>query len=135
MSYEFSLRRRILFGDCDPAGVIYTPRISDFVVEATHDFLAARLGGPAVRTMMAMGILPPARALNVEFLNLLSWDEQIDITVAVAELGQSSIHLAVEALNAQGQPAFRARMTYVCISPKTRRPVAIPKPLRVALAF
>jgi acyl-CoA thioesterase FadM len=34
----FKTTRTILFGDCDPGGVIYTPRVAHFVVEATHEF-------------------------------------------------------------------------------------------------
>ena len=30
---------QVMFGDCDPAGIVYTPRISYFVIEAVHDFL------------------------------------------------------------------------------------------------
>ena len=37
---HFVIRRRIRFGDCDPGGVIYTPRLSYLIVEAVLDFLA-----------------------------------------------------------------------------------------------
>jgi len=36
MNKEFIVHRKILFGDCDPAGVLYTPRIGYFVVEAVY---------------------------------------------------------------------------------------------------
>ena len=62
---HFVIRRRIRFGDCDPGGVIYTPRLSYLIVEAVLDFLASRLGGPAERRIIDMGIFPPARSLSI----------------------------------------------------------------------
>ena len=75
----FTTTRTILFGDCDPAGIVYTPRIAYFVIEAIHEFLSDRLGGEGLRKVFAMGILPPARALSIEFLSSMTWDEVISI--------------------------------------------------------
>lgn len=80
---SFRTSRVILFGDCDPGGIVYTPRIAHFVVEASLDFLSHALGGPAARRLFGMGVLPPARALSTEFLHPMTWDEVIDIEVLV----------------------------------------------------
>lgn len=129
----FRTRRVILFGDCDPGGVVYTPRIAHFVVEAELDFLSHALGGPAARQLFAMGILPPARALSIEFLQPMAWDDAIDIEVSVEKIGEHSFTLLVSAFNAAGANTFRAAITQVAISPETRRPVPLPLELRAAL--
>ena len=72
MQSPFKVMRRVLFGDCDPAGFIYASRIACFVVEATLEFLTARLGTPAERRILKLGILPPARDLSIEFLSPLT---------------------------------------------------------------
>jgi acyl-CoA thioesterase FadM len=132
-SMAFQTSRVILFGDCDPGGVVYTPRIAHFVVEACLDFLSHALGGPAARRLFALGILPPARALSIEFLHPMVWDEVIAIEVVVERLGEHSFTLAVDAANAEGTRTFRASITQVTISPETRRPVPLPLELRTAL--
>lgn len=132
-SMPFQTSRVILFGDCDPGGVVYTPRIAHFVVEACLDFLSHALGGPAARRLFALGILPPARALSIEFLHPMVWDEVIAIEVVVERLGEHSFTLAVDAANAEGTRTFRATITQVTISPETRRPVPLPLELRTAL--
>jgi hypothetical protein len=66
---SFTTGRVVLFGDCDAGGAVYTPRISDFVIEAALEFLSFALGAPAARAIMAMGVLPPARVLSIEFLH------------------------------------------------------------------
>jgi len=37
---SFTTGRVVLFGDCDAGGAVYTPRISDFVIEAALEFLS-----------------------------------------------------------------------------------------------
>ncbi|WP_220815071.1 acyl-CoA thioesterase [Pseudomonas paralcaligenes] len=130
----FITTRTVLFGDCDPAGIVYTPRIAYFVIEAIHEFLSHRLGGEGLRKVFAMGILPPARALSVEFLSPMTWDEVIDIEVRSEAPGTTSFSFAVEGRQASGEVTFRASMTQVCISPESRQPIALPDALRQALA-
>ncbi|HUP48245.1 MAG TPA: thioesterase family protein [Thermoanaerobaculia bacterium] len=130
----FTTKRRIRFGDCDPGGVIYTPRLGYFVVEAVLDFLSERLGGPAERQILNMGVLPPARALSVEFLKPLEWDAEVEIEVGVLELRSHEITYSVVGKLMSGEKAFVARLKQVFISPETRRPVQIPDALRRALS-
>ncbi|MEO4045846.1 thioesterase family protein [Pseudomonas sp. CAU 1711] len=130
---HFVTERRILFGDCDPAGIVYTPRITYFIIEAVHDFLTHVLGGPAIREIFAMGILPPARALSIEFLAPMIWDEIIHIEVSTAELTTTSFTFSVEARNAEDEITFRSTFTQVSISPESKRPIPLPQALRNAL--
>ena len=92
----FTTTRTILFGDCDPAGIVYTPRIAYFVIEAIHEFLSDRLGGEGLRKVFAMGILPPACALSIEFLSPMTWDEVISIEVGSEAPGTTSFGFVVE---------------------------------------
>lgn len=129
----FKTVRVVLFGDCDPAGFIYTPRVAHFVVEAGLEFLSHALGAPAARRMFALGILPPARSLSIEFLHPMAWDERIEIAVSVREIREHSFSLAFVASNDAGAETFRATIAQVCVSPESRRPVPLPIELRSAL--
>lgn len=130
---SFATTRTVLFGDCDPAGIVYTPRIAYFVIEAIHEFLSHRLGGEGLRKIFALGILPPARALTVDFLSPMTWDEVIDIEVRSDTPGTTSFGFAVEGRQATGEVTFRASMTQVCIDPESKQPIALPEALRQAL--
>jgi acyl-CoA thioesterase FadM len=129
----FITTRTVLFGDCDPAGIVYTPRIAYFVIEAIHEFLSHRLGGEGLRKLFAMGILPPARAFSVEFLSPMTWDEVIDIEVRSEAPGTTSFGFTVEGRQASGEVTFCATMTQVCIDPESKQPIALPDALRQAL--
>ena len=129
----FRISRVILFGDCDPGGVVYSPRVAHFVVEAGLAFLSYALAGPAARRLFSMNILPPARALSIEFLHPMVWDESIEIEVSAERVGEHSFTLLLTASNAEGSKTFRASITQVTISPETKRPVPLPFELRAAL--
>jgi acyl-CoA thioesterase FadM len=129
----FKTHRTVNFGDCDPAGVIYTPRVGHFIVEAVLEFQAWLLGGPAARSILAMGILPPAKALSVVFIAPLTWDDQIELAVCCTAIGDTSFTCQVLARRPGGDAVFSGTLTQVCVSPESRRPVAIPTALRDAL--
>ncbi|PJH87667.1 MULTISPECIES: acyl-CoA thioesterase [Pseudomonas] len=126
--------RTVLFGDCDPAGVVYTPRFSYFSVEAIHVALDEWLGTPGLRTLMGFEILPPVRAMSMEFLMPLTWDDELSIKVSVAKLGVHSFTFLVEGFIVNGPLSFVANVTHVCVSPETKEVVAVPAQLRALLS-
>lgn len=126
--------RTILFGDCDPAGVVYTPRFSYFTVEAIYSALDSWLGAPGLRTLMSFDVLPPVRAMSLELLRPLTWDDELSIKVSVDTLGTHSFTFLVEAFLNSDILSFTANVTHVCISPETKEVVAIPAALRALLS-
>lgn len=126
--------RTILFGDCDPAGVVYTPRFSYFAVEAIYGALDKWLGTPGLRTLMGFDVLPPVRAMSLELLTPLTWDDELNIKVSVAKLGVHSFTFLVEGFVGNETLSFVANVTHVCVSPETKDIVAIPAPLRALLS-
>ncbi|MDF9616395.1 acyl-CoA thioesterase [Pseudomonas entomophila] len=122
--------RAVLFGDCDPAGVVYTPQYSFFVVEAIYSALDTWAGAPGLRNLMALDILPPVRAMSLELLSPVTWDDVLHIKVSVEKLGSSSFTFLVEGRVEDGQPAFRCSVTHVCICAATKITVDMPATLR-----
>jgi acyl-CoA thioesterase FadM len=130
---SFSVQRTILFGDCDPGGVVYSPRVADFVVEAALEFMSKRLGVPAARNALQTGVLPPARLLSIEYLQLMAYDDRIEIRVEVEYVGEHSYALAINARKLDQTLTFRARLVQVCIAADTLKPITVPASLRAAL--
>ena len=132
MSKAFIVKRKIRFGDCDPGGVLYTPRISYFVVEAILDFVAECFGAPAEKSLMSLGILPPTRAFQVEFLKPMAWDDELEMRVSLQEIRTHAFVFSVNGFVLSDQ-VFAAELTQVCIHPKTKHPVKVPAKLREVL--
>ncbi|MNM77448.1 acyl-CoA thioesterase [Pseudomonas alkylphenolica] len=127
------VKRKVLFGDCDPEGIVYTPRFSYFVIEAVHDALSVWLSGPGLRTLLGFDLLPPARAFSLEFLHPLTWDDELSMTVSVSSVSLHSFTFLVEGNVAPDIKAFTASLTHVCVSPVTRKIIEVPQALRALL--
>ncbi|OJJ23193.1 hypothetical protein BKI52_02225 [marine bacterium AO1-C] len=132
MSKEFIVKRKVRFGDCDPGGVLYTPRISYFVVEAILDFIAECFGAPAEKSILDLGVLPPTRSFNVEFLEPMAWDDELEIRVNLKEIRTSAFVFSVNGFVLSNN-TFTAELTQVCSNPKTKHPVKVPAKLREVL--
>ena len=133
MAEPVFIKRKVLFGDCDPEGIVYTPRFSNFALEATHEALGRWLDGPGIKRLKDMGVLPPVRAFSLEFLHPVTWDDELFLKVSVGAVGIHSFGLKVEGNILPHTQAFAADITYVCVSPETKRPIELPAKLREAL--
>ena len=133
MSTPFVHHRRILFGDCDPGGIIYTPRVSHFVVEAGLAFMSEKLGGSPERKLFEMGVAPPARKLSMEFLSAMTWDDELLVAVELKEIRQHAIVLSFEGTVSE-KKTFTAELTMVCVSKDTFKKAPVPDKLRHALS-
>ncbi|MCD0445693.1 acyl-CoA thioesterase [Glycomyces sp. A-F 0318] len=99
----------------------------------------------AVNTwMMRRAALDPAgeviglaRASSCEFLAPASFPESLEVDVAVARLGTTSItwDLAIlrEGAPDRGAPLALGRFTHVFVDRERRRPVPVPAPIRAAV--
>lgn len=129
----FRTQRRVLFGDCDPGGIIYTPRVAHFVVEAAMEFMTERLGTSFARFAIQTGVWPPARVLHIEYLAPMTYDDRLEIEVAVERIGECSHTLHVRAHKLDRTPTFFARLVQVCVSAQTLQAVPLPDELRARL--
>ncbi len=85
------------------------------------------------RTILDMGILPPAKAFSVEFVSFLKWDDEIEIAVSVKNIGTSSFTFSLVGYCGDDH-VFSSEFTQVCVDPETKRPTPIPNILRGKLA-
>lgn len=133
MPNSIMLYRTVLFGDCDPEGIVYTPRFSSFALEATHEAMAIWLGAPAIRALKELGVLTPVRAFNLEFLAPVRWDDTLAMNVLVTDVGKHSFSFAVRGYLSQQCLAFSASITYVTVSSASRIKTRVPPQLRAVL--
>ncbi|TNC84714.1 MAG: thioesterase [Alcanivorax sp.] len=132
MTDRFVVKRRVLFGDCDPGGILYTPRAAHYIVEAGLDFFRARLGDGAERKLFEQGIAPPARAFSIEFLKPMTWDDVIEIEVQVKEIRTHAIVLRFFG-TVSGFDVLSAEITQVIVSTNTMQPAPVADELRAKL--
>jgi len=128
-----TVRRRVRWGECDPAGVVYTATFADYAISAAELFYGALFGTTPQRAKSDLGFGTPSRALSFEFLRSLRPDDEFDMTVRVAEVRSRTYVLDIAGTTPQGEPVFNARLTPVCVARPERRSIDIPPAFRQAL--
>ena len=83
--------------------------------------------------LFAQGIAPPARAFSIEFLKPLTWDEELEIEVRLAEIRTHAFALSFEGRVGEDQ-TFVAEFTQVCVATESKQPTPIPEEIRRALS-
>jgi YbgC/YbaW family acyl-CoA thioester hydrolase len=134
ISSAIIINRKVLFGDCDPEGIVYTPRFSYFALEATHEAMHILLGAPSITALKKMGVLTPVRAFDLEFLAPVTWDDELKLEVLVSEIRQHSFSFIVRGFLKIDTLAFSASITYVAVSSDKKEVIQVPKKLVVALS-
>src|SRR5437899_4680260 len=80
------VRRHVKWGDCDPAGVVYTVTFAEYVISAAELFYGSFFGTTPQRAKEQQGFGTPSRALSFDFQRSLRPDEEFDMTVTVADV-------------------------------------------------
>lgn len=126
------VRRRVKFGECDPAGVVYTPNFSEFALSAYQWFVSSLLGEPMFGAMQRLGFDSPIKALSFEFLNMLEIEQVFDMTCLVTDIRHRTFDVEVIGRATADHPRdlFIARITPIMLSRTERRAIEIPETLR-----
>ncbi|WP_297835937.1 thioesterase family protein [Pseudomonas sp.] len=129
----FVARRRVKWGDCDPAGVVFTPVFAEYVIEIAELFYEHLLGMSPQHAKQSHGFGTPTRALAFDFRASLRPDDEFDTEVQVSEVRSRSYVLVLTARNQAGEVVFVANHTPVCVARAERKSIVIPELFREAL--
>jgi acyl-CoA thioesterase FadM len=132
-SIPLVIRRRVKWGDCDPAGVVYTVTFSEYVISAAELFYGSVFGTTPQRAKDEFGFGTPTRALEFDFRSSLRPDDEFDMTVTVEDIRTRTYVLQIAARTPECVDVFQARLTPVCVARGERRSIAIPARFRTAL--
>ncbi len=128
----FSYRVIFRHGQCDPAGIVYTPEFFNVFNWAVEDWFCTRLG------IDYQDIVDSRRTglgyvnASATFFSPCKMGESVDIFVVVERVGGKSYSLRLHAMKGDTE-ALRGYFTTVTTSLDTHRPVDIPQDIRDAL--
>lgn len=130
-----TVRRRIVWADCDPAGVVHTGRFPDFVLSAATLFRTFLLGAGWHDSGRSEGVGTPAKAISLVFQSSLWPRDAMDIAVFVGAVRTRTVDMLMQALRTDDRsPVFMARLTSICVSAADRR-ISSPLPDAYRQAF
>lgn len=130
----FIVRRRVRWSDCDPAGVVYTGKFTDYVLNAVALFNLELSQGQPAEWRKSLGVDTPCKGMALEFHRALWPEEEIEMRLDVTEVRQHGYDIRVEATQAGGVRIFSARFSPICIRRDARVRAPIPAALLDALA-
>ena len=124
--YAFSVRTRVAFSDTDAQGVVYYGRYNPYFDLARAEWL--RSLGLLHRDTFGEFVM---RANDVEYFAPARFDDELEIHVRVARIGQTSMTFEFAALKLPERTLLvTAHQTLVYIDRETRRPLPIPADYR-----
>lgn len=131
MADSFRWQARVRFSDTDASGRIHYSAMFRFMEAAEDEFLRS-LGLAYSSIEPMLGLSFPRVHVEAQFVSALRYDDLPEIEVSVERVGETSYTLYFDA-SLNSQPIARGRITAVCISTATERPVPLPEPLATAL--
>lgn len=127
------IRRNIWWGDCDPAGVVYAPRILDYAISATDLFVKCHFEYESSSNKHPYSIGTPAKSFEMDFHKSLYPNDIIDIAVNVESIKLETFTLEVKGFKASNKLAFEVKITLICVDNDVRKRTSIPKEWRDVL--
>jgi acyl-CoA thioesterase FadM len=128
-----TIRRRVRWGDCDPAGVVYTPAFAHYAVSAFEWTMEALLGGPLHRESEQLAFGTPFKALTFEFRSALRPDQLFDMECTIPEIRNRTFDIDILARDIGHKHVFVARLTPIFVALTERRAIPIPAEVRAKL--
>ena len=127
----FTIHRVMSWGDCDPAGFIYTPRALDFACDVIDSWFREELKVSWWQLRSGgSGLGLPTVNAACDFVSILRPDQSLDLNLYIREIGGSSVVFEVEGMAAGNRLAFRVKMVSCAINMAKLRATRIPDWMR-----
>jgi 4-hydroxybenzoyl-CoA thioesterase len=133
MSRPFTMRQRLRFADCDPAGIAYYPRYLALCDGVIEEWTEEVVGVSRLKLHFELGWGLPTVALQADFTAVSRLGDQLDFMLTVPALGRSSIELAMEVACA-GERRFGITYTQVLVDMGSVKAVPWPENWRARIA-
>lgn len=124
MSERFHTSWRVRFDEVDLQGVVHHTRIVTYLEIARVEYWRAL--GISYKEMREEGFEFIINKVSVEYLNPLTFDEIIDVYVAVKKVQRASFVLEYEIFNQNGDKAIYAETGLLCSRVGTGKPSGLP---------
>ncbi len=122
---------RVYYEDTDAGGVVFYANYLGFMERARTEWLRA-LGFEQPEMAAQDGVLFVVRAVNIEYLKPSRFNDSLQVTVEVVNVGGSRIRFLQQVLRGNEEIA-RAEVEVVCVSTDTFRPARIPDAMRMTI--
>ncbi|MEH6472271.1 MAG: thioesterase family protein [Halopseudomonas sp.] len=125
----FITRHLVRFGDVDPAGIAYFPRIHNYIHESFENLWEEYIGARYYHVIQNERVAFPMAHSDVDFKHPLQFGDRPLVKVTCFKLGRSSLGLRY-IFEVNGKVCVDARTTTVCINADSFKSIEIPAAYR-----
>ena len=129
----FTLQQKVRFGDVDPAGIVYFPRIYDYIHEAFEELWEVHVGVRYYQLLLERRTGFPLVHSEVDFRAPLRFGDRPIVRITCTGLGETSLGLHY-VYEVDDRVCVDARHTTVCVNTKTMKPQTLPPEFRERFA-
>ncbi len=129
----FQRTRTVAWGDCDPAGIIYTPRILDHAMEVLEAWNRDVLEASWMELNHEHDMGAPTVRVEIDFLDAPEPDQVIVSQLRVERLGGASVTYRVIGTDGSGDGGrvfYKAKIISCFISRPAFKPTPVPETFR-----
>lgn len=126
----FSIKKRVDFYDCDPAGILFFGRIFSFAHHAYELFLEELL--PGVNLFKHEKYLIPITHSEADYKSPFYPGEEVSIEIKVSQLKESSFELSYTFIKKDEICAI-AKTVHVCVGKEDWKKSPLPEELKLKL--
>jgi 4-hydroxybenzoyl-CoA thioesterase len=130
---RFERSMRIRFAHCDPAGIVFFPQFYLLFQNLVEDWVTEGLAIPYAQLIGARRIGLPTVHVQTDFRAICRMGEDVLFGLALAQLGQRSFTLALDATGTDGGLRLASRHVLVSTDLDSHRAVPLPPDLRAAM--
>ncbi len=128
----FTTTVQVRFGHVDPAGIVYFPRIYDYLHEVFEEVWERHVDERYYKILSVDRVGFPLVHSEVDFLSPLRFGDRARVRVTCFRLGTSSIGLRYR-FDVEGRECVDARMITACVDLAAQK--SLPLPARYRAAF
>ncbi len=121
----YALKLRVSWGDCDPAGILYTPRVFDYCTQTIERWYAEIIKVDWM-TMIRDKRGSPTVHASCDYLKPMPPGLEMAVTLRINKLGDTSISFRLEGEDDRGTIYFRAKYVSCIIDFAQDQAIKIP---------
>lgn len=120
----------VRFADCDPAGIVFYPKLLEMFNNLVEDWCSTGLGFSFDDIVIQRGWGLPTVHLEADFLAPCRMGEVLTAKLYVRKLGRSSIHAEILLCGPDQTDRVRGKVVLVLTDRREHRAIAFPDRLR-----
>lgn len=118
----FQTQIRVRFNHVDAAGIVFYPRYYEMLNQVVEEWFEQQLDSSFREITLEHNTGIPAASINTQFVNPSRLGDDLDFTLRVERVGNSSLHLKISA-DCHGQPRLTAQMVLVHVTDHAASPI------------